>query len=454
MCSVSDDLDCLSLTSSGSGTDKSLFHATCKKCRSEPAKVVVQLKEAFCKNCLLLYVNHRFRACLGKSKLIKPKEKILVAVSGSLASATLVDLIHCGLQDTTPKRLMFSPIIVFIDDGAALGLSNEQRLKIFQEMRIMLKNCGLSTFYVPLESVINFEHNDLKEIQSETTLSINECSVSKVRKIFEDLKSVTSKEDLLIKLRNNLLIQSALTLNCSKILTAETGTDLAVKLMSNIVIGRGAHLPLDVGFCDTRCTSVLLLRPLQDVSKKAVAFYVLMKGLKTVFIPAFSSIERKNCSLQKLTENFLVGLHCEFPSTMSTIFRTGEKLSLNPLSPNFGTSSCELCQGPLDIYATESSAYLATQISSAVSKYGKAAINSDGIHVMNHSSERAKNRILSSSCKNEANGTFFNPVCYGCQLILAESNNQIHLLQNSLRKHHNQILRDKMKEEIADFLIE
>lgn len=105
------------------------------------------------------------------------------------------------LQTVSCHFNLFLTSLLTLSDGAALGLSNEQRLKIFQEMRIMLKNCGLSTFYVPLESVINFEHNDLKEIQSETTLSINECSVSKVRKIFEDLKSVTSKEDLLIKLR-------------------------------------------------------------------------------------------------------------------------------------------------------------------------------------------------------------------------------------------------------------
>lgn len=105
------------------------------------------------------------------------------------------------LQTVSCHFNLFLTSLPTFSDGAALGLSNEQRLKIFQEMRIMLKNCGLSTFYVPLESVINFEHNDLKEIQSETTLSINECSVSKVRKIFEDLKSVTSKEDLLIKLR-------------------------------------------------------------------------------------------------------------------------------------------------------------------------------------------------------------------------------------------------------------
>lgn len=46
--------------------------------------------------------------------------------------------------------------------------------------------------------------------------------------------------------RQNLLLQAAKKLNCTKIFTAETQTDLATKIIANISLGKGAHVPLDV----------------------------------------------------------------------------------------------------------------------------------------------------------------------------------------------------------------
>lgn len=65
--------------------------------------------------CFVPMVNHKFRATLGKSKLVSKSERVLVCVSGSQCSVTLLHLIWTGLQQSTFKRLTFKPIILYLD---------------------------------------------------------------------------------------------------------------------------------------------------------------------------------------------------------------------------------------------------------------------------------------------------------------------------------------------------
>jgi cytoplasmic tRNA 2-thiolation protein 2 len=60
-------------------------------------------------------VTHKFRATLGKSKLVNKGERVLVCVSGSQSSVSLLHLVWTGLQQSTYKRLTFDPVIVYID---------------------------------------------------------------------------------------------------------------------------------------------------------------------------------------------------------------------------------------------------------------------------------------------------------------------------------------------------
>ena len=43
-----------------------------------------------------------------------------------------------------------------------------------------------------------------------------------------------------------------------------------------------------------------------------------------------------------------------------------------------------------------------------------------GIHLIDHSSGKVKNRISSGSGETDVDDIYFSPACYGCQLILAE----------------------------------
>lgn len=67
------------------------------------------------RDCFLSSVTHKFRACLGKSRVMRPGDRVLVGFSGGDRSAALLHLIQSGLADTSHKRLMIEPLVLFID---------------------------------------------------------------------------------------------------------------------------------------------------------------------------------------------------------------------------------------------------------------------------------------------------------------------------------------------------
>jgi len=106
----------------------------CRKCQIEDGNVVLQKKFVYCKwvqiiqqltslinnnfyhrSCFMSMVTHKFRATVGKSKLVNRGERVLVCVSGSQSSVSLLHMIWTGLQQSTYKRLTFDPVVLYID---------------------------------------------------------------------------------------------------------------------------------------------------------------------------------------------------------------------------------------------------------------------------------------------------------------------------------------------------
>jgi hypothetical protein len=79
-------------------------------------------------------VTHKFRATLGKSKLVNRGERVLVCVSGSQSSVSLLHMIWTGLQQSTYKRLTFDPVVLYIDGN------NRVNVKSINFIYIILNN--------------------------------------------------------------------------------------------------------------------------------------------------------------------------------------------------------------------------------------------------------------------------------------------------------------------------
>lgn len=154
-------------------------------------------------------------------------------------------------------------------------------------------------------------------------------------------------------LRTHLIVQTARDRGYAKVMMGESLTRVAIKLLTNLSLGRGAYLAVDTGFTDQRHGDVMVVRPMQDYTAKEIAFYNRFFGVPTVSVPPLFTKRREKPSIHQLVERFLLGLQEEFPSTISTVYRTGEKLSPEPAKASSESHRCLLCLCGLDTYGEE-----------------------------------------------------------------------------------------------------
>ncbi|XP_034408042.1 cytoplasmic tRNA 2-thiolation protein 2 isoform X2 [Cyclopterus lumpus] len=374
----------------------------CVKCKEATAAVVIRAGDAFCRGCFKEYFIHKFRAMLGKNRVLFPGEKVLLAVSGGPSSCSMLAQVQEGLRQNAHKKLRFLPGIVFIDEGGAVGQSLEDRRRMAAELQAVFKATGFPFLVVPLEQVLDLPSSVVAAApapseraagvykkavgrfiqrdgggrqapleREETPLAdVPECRTLLLQQLVGSAKTLTAREDLLNTLRQHLLVHTARTEGYSKVMLGDSCTRLAVKLLTSISLGRGAQLAQDTGFSDSRYGDIVLVRPMRDYSAKEIAYYNRMFSVPSVFIPGLDTKTRDKSSIQRLTESFVTKLQADFPSTVSAIYRTSEKLQTACTSSSSADHGdrCLLCMCALDTAAENASAFKATLISEQLSQ--------------------------------------------------------------------------------------
>ncbi|XP_040183735.1 cytoplasmic tRNA 2-thiolation protein 2 [Rana temporaria] len=125
----------------------------CMKCRESPAVLIIRVGDAFCRSCFREYFVHKFRAALGKNRVVFPGEKVLLAYSGGPSSSALIQQVQEGRSCDAPKKLRFEPAILFIDEGAVCGRSWEERERDVSEIENILKGTSLPYHILYMEQV-------------------------------------------------------------------------------------------------------------------------------------------------------------------------------------------------------------------------------------------------------------------------------------------------------------
>ncbi|XP_058384444.1 cytoplasmic tRNA 2-thiolation protein 2 isoform X1 [Diceros bicornis minor] len=386
----------------------------CVKCKEGLPVVVIRAGDAFCRDCFKAFYIHKFRAVLGKNRLIFPGEKVLLAWSGGPSSSSMVWQVLEGLSRDSAKRLRFVPAVVYVDEGAACGQSLEARAKTLAEMKLILQTIGFPWHVVALEEVFDLppsvlrcfaqepvgtegaykaavdsflqqQHmlgpegagDSLSPAQGEEQLSWpctqdpqkpnklpTAAQTEALSRLFDSVKTLTAKEELLQTLRTHLILHVARTHGCSKVMTGDSCTRLAIKLMTSLALGRGAFLAWDTGFSDERHGDVVVVRPMRDHTLKEVAFYNRLFAVPSVFTPAIDTKAPEKASIHRLMEAFLLRLQAQFPSTISTVYRTSEKLVKTPrdgCAAGPPGPRCLLCMCTLDVDTVDSATAFGAQ---------------------------------------------------------------------------------------------
>lgn len=357
----------------------------CKKCRTDKSEILLRKKDGYCKACFLINLTHKFRAALGKSKIIHRGDTVLVGYCGRENSTALLHLIKSGLNEVANKKIIFNVVIFFIDDGGVEGYTVNERKQLLETIAEQTKTFGFVGYTASLEESLC--ENGIPNIYSMETPEVVIDENEVIPNILNSLADDSARNELLRRLRHRLFILAARKLKCNKIFVADGATNIAINILSDISLGRGAQLSPDIDFSDTRYSDVMLLRPMRDFTREEIIHYLNCNNLNALRSSKKSKTSTLT-SIQALTNKFISELDSKFHGTVSTVYRTGEKLLTELLAcQNVEENSvCALCNIPLDTKVTndEMSALQATTFS--------AFLSSDNVD-MNNTKEKTNNLL-------------------------------------------------------------
>ncbi|CAN0370100.1 cytoplasmic tRNA 2-thiolation protein 2 [Lampetra fluviatilis] len=533
----------------------------CMKCKERRASMLIRVNDPFCRECFREYFVHKFRAVLGKRKVIEPGEKVLVAVSGGASSCTLLAQVQLGLSRESHKRLKFIPGLVHVDEGAACGETVKERVAANARIEEIFKQSGFPYYIVPLEQALRLgssgecsamesgrqrfgqgaeqdaglgaglgadgqgdglgagqdvdqeadglgaglgagqEADGLaaglgaglgadgqgdglgagQDVDQEADglgagLGAGQeadglaaglgaglgadgqgvgASVEETEALcgmFRATRTLTAREDLLFSLRLRVLLWLCRRRGYAKAMLGESCTRVAVRILAGLALGRGAGLAQDTGFCDDRFGDVLFLRPMRELSAKEVALYVHAFGVLTAWRPALGTRAGSQASITSLTEAFVTELQAEFPSTVSTIYRTGEKIGTDDASR--AAEKCALCSAFLDTDAVPASALQAALLSEKLSGKHRADPPppcGDGAQCSSGQGACCRDSGADRCVNGES---LTQALCYGCRLTVNDMDEAKLLPPFVLTEAEQREKRRLLKAQIQEFLLE
>ncbi|KAH8353477.1 hypothetical protein KR084_011277 [Drosophila pseudotakahashii] len=331
----------------------------CNKCGVTSGELYkLNFRTAECRDCFLAYARHKFRAALGAAKILPRNAEVLLVLDGSAESLVLLDMLHFAQTQNTFKRLHCNARVVYVEDQQVQG-RDPVDVEALQ---------SLSTQYAPFEFHV-IELGALpSSLQRIKDYSPSPREANELGEKIQKLRSLTSRQDYLQQQRKNLIASVAQNLQCSHVFEPSITVDLATQLLTAIALGRGGSAALDVALLDDRLAGdVKLLRPLKDLNEQEIQFYVHAQRLKPLIQTGsrYGQECGQTASLQNLTSAFVANLQQNYSSTVSTVFRTGDKIAVNAHPEQ---TSCVHCQSSLD--STLSDTLLAIEYSRSVSEAG------------------------------------------------------------------------------------
>ncbi|CAO3631696.1 unnamed protein product [Mucor fragilis] len=354
---------------SSTNTTKSIKKPCCK-CKTENATLLIR-QAYYCQPCFMFVFIGKYRSILLRLRNNDRKNgKVLLACSGGPSSIAMVNLTKNFMRvvPSEKKKVQLIPeaIVCHIDESTLFESTAKSSEKLSQDFKQHYSE--FEYFSYRLEEVFGpeftksdtfdkilqstsggiengeYEHY-VKCIQSNS----NKTQAEQLKQLFTNIKKTTAKEDLLWNIKMEMLVTVARREGCPYIFMADSATRQAIKMISMTSKGRGYSVALDVSVDNTQSFKDLcIMRPMKDMLSKEIGFYNHFANV-TQFetLPYnFSTMMPGKTSIDRLTEEFIVSIEREFPSTVSTICRTVMKLT--PSADMDLTRTCAICLMPFE----------------------------------------------------------------------------------------------------------
>lgn len=392
----------------------------CKRCRERNVVVKLNFKDAQCEPCFFQYVRHKFRASLGSTRIIERNAKVLIVFDGSVESCVLFDIVRDAVAQEQFKRLTIQPVALYIDETFITEPDTKKCQTKFVEICDMMKTFNFeATCLVPIAHDIEVTTDECQPLESDDELK-KRAFLQNLNKI----KSRTAREDFLNVKRLNVMRWAAKLCNCKYIFVPAISQHIATDLLINVALGRGKSVANDISFCDSRNDEVKIIRPMRSITSLEVETYARLSkdiGEMTKNAERYKCIDSNpTSSIHNLTKQFINNLQENFASTVSTVFRTGDKISgaaattISEDDTSVPKQICKFCHSELDYH--DSVTLFATEYSRCVS----ACADQHEVNDVELMQQRAQHQVLggSSDCGNDEDvNSLMQELCHGCRNI-------------------------------------
>ncbi|GAA6005849.1 Ncs2p [Rhodotorula paludigena] len=389
----------------------------CVRCSAPPA--IHNVGAAYCHPCFLSVFTARFNRALSGARTVStagfpaydtpqtgqprfpgtPQGKILVACSGGHSSRALLELVKSthfshlappdfnaspvtapdpereqrpakkkGKKHGLPKPPPFAGCeVVYVDESSLPGNGPDRT----EEVRALVAEAAP---FLPF-TALKLEDVFLSSSPTATPLAVTPSTSSlpavsapaspltpteQLHALLAPL-SPTSRAALHSSLLHMLLLSHARARGAQVLLTGETSTRIAVRMLAAMSEGRGfaageavAAEYVSRNSLAFEAAEVLVVRSLALSSQKEVEYYNAANALRsiegqkgeerTVLLGSALETSAKTRTIGALCEDFILSLDASFPSTVPTVVRTAHKLGLR--SSSASAHLCAVCGLP------------------------------------------------------------------------------------------------------------
>lgn len=368
----------------------------CKRCNERNVVVKLNFKDAQCAPCFFQYVRHKFRAALGSTRIIERNARVLVVFDGSVDSLVLFDIVRDAVAQEQFKRLTIQPVAIYVDHTFMQDTDAGVRQKRLNDTFAAMKAFQFETYATTIvgNAVTKIEDAAMQPNDGQRTSAEREFVER-----YAAIGSRTAQEDFVRVKRTNVLRWAAEQIHCKYIFVPVTSQHIATDLLIDVALGRGNSMANDISFCDSRCEAVKIVRPMRGITSLEVDTYVRLSTdigpLATGASRYFDIDAPPMSSVQNLTKRFVSDLQQNFASTVSTVYRTGDKITAAASTPlaahNTAKELCKFCHSELDY--KDSITLFATEYSRCVS----ACANQEQVNDIELMQRRAEELVLGGS---------------------------------------------------------
>ncbi|TIB74097.1 hypothetical protein E3Q23_02761 [Wallemia mellicola] len=332
----------------------------CLKCKTEAP--VIQVRHAlYCRNCFIFTTSGKFlKWFLATFKTTDIYPAFYIGVSGGPSSRYLLHVLQTQLTPRKGKGNFIRPgaaeklVVIYVNHANVVpGAQNlrkdiENMIKGYPNAEII--EVDVDSAWKDSQSSISAQLSGLPGQPPSGTTS------SSTADLFDSTLATSSLESHLSLLTHHLILREARKhadglVGKDKelpLFLATSATRVTIKLLSSMSRGRGWSLGSGEVQPESSQFGMRIYQPLLNTSSKEIAYfnkYVVPDDSKPVVNRTFSTFAPPKSSIDRLTEELVVSLERGFPSTVSTVAKTGNKISFAGEAKE-GERLCTLCGWP------------------------------------------------------------------------------------------------------------